>query len=141
MARVKAGLTEYDCHDRAAGMNWADAQARTGGDVMGFPRMGPLVGITHRKKVQFDDGRETRTFTVVIHGAYDALGLIGSECNGVGVLDEDNKQVVLDQHLRQGSGYFGPTQAQIDEWGRVCGLSYQAFREFVNANHRSRISL
>ena len=39
-----------------------------------------------------------RSFRVLLYGAYNAMGLIGTEKNGIAVLDEDRRQVVLDGH-------------------------------------------
>ena len=130
--------SEYDAADAERGMNWDAPRHLPAGGIMSFPSMGPLCGITHRRKLVFAAGKKTRSFTVVIHGLYNARGLYGSECNGVAVLDEDKRQVLLANHARQGSGYYGPTQAQIDEWKRVCGLSYDQFRAFANAHPQAR---
>jgi hypothetical protein len=79
------------------------------------------------------DGSSTRTFTVLIAAAYNA-GIIGSEHNGIAVLDEDNQTLVLDQHLREGSGYFGPSARQKAEYTRVMAMDWKAFSEFCRTN-------
>lgn len=82
-----------------------------------------------------------RTFKVGIAGAYNAFGLIGSECNGLFILDEDLRRVVLDEHGREGSGYNGPSTTQWVELARVCSLSWDDFRAFVNGHKRARYNL
>lgn len=83
------------------------------------------------------DGTSTRTFTVLIAAAEDA-GIIGPENNGIVVLDDDNGQVVLDQHLREETGYFGPSKRQQDEFKRVMAMDWAAFSEFCRTNRRFR---
>lgn len=80
----------------------------------------------------------TRTFRVVLYGAYNAMGLIGTEHNGIAVLDEDSMQVVLDGHCPQDTGSFGPNDFQTAEWTRICGLSGGEFVEFCNSHPMSR---
>lgn len=79
-----------------------------------------------------------RTFRVVLYGAYNAMGLVGTESNGIAVLDEDRMQVVLDGHHSEESGAFGPTEFQVCEWRRICGLSAEEFVEFCNTHNMSR---
>ena len=54
------------------------------------------------------------TYIVGIAGAYDAFGLIGSEHNGIFILDDTNKRVLTDRICEQSSGYYGPNQSQWD---------------------------
>jgi hypothetical protein len=79
-----------------------------------------------------------RTFRVVLYGAYNAMGLIGTEHNGIAVLDEDRMGVVLDGHFRQDSGAYGPTRSQAEEWERICRLPAGEFVEFCNSHPNSR---
>jgi hypothetical protein len=79
-----------------------------------------------------------RTFRVVLYGAYNAFGLIGTENNGIAVLDEDRRQVVLDCHCQQDTGSFGPSEAQVADFLRICSMDGQEFVEFCNSHPRSR---
>ena len=54
-----------------------------------------------------------RKFRLLLYGAYNACGLIGSEYNGVAVLDEYARNVVADNIAQESSGYFGPSVKQI----------------------------
>jgi hypothetical protein len=78
-----------------------------------------------------------RGFTILISGAYDA-GIIGSEHNGIVILDDDNGSVVLDQHFIEASGAFGPSRRQVDEYARLRGLSWQELGAFVRSHPRYR---
>jgi hypothetical protein len=78
-----------------------------------------------------------RSFTVLIAGAYDA-GIIGPEHNGIVVLDDDNRQVVLDQHVRESSGYYGPTVRQQAEFQRVMAMGWKEFTGFCRSHPRYR---
>lgn len=82
--------------------------------------------------------KNDRSFTIIIAGAYNAFGLIGSECNGIVVLDNDNKLVVLDEHAREDSGYYGPTNKQIDEFEKLLKMDYESFVKFCREHPRSR---
>lgn len=75
-----------------------------------------------------------RTFRVILYGAYNAMGLIGTEKNGIAVLDEDNKQVVLDGHCPQETGAYGPSDSQMVEWRRICRMGDGEFVEFCNSH-------
>jgi len=79
-----------------------------------------------------------RKFRVVLYGAYNAMGLIGPEMNGIAVLDHDRKHVVLDGHCPEDSGYHGPSEAQKAEWNRICVMSAEEFVGFCNSHQRSR---
>jgi hypothetical protein len=96
--------------------------------------VGQYTMVSRDKSVKFGD----RSFRVVLYGAYNAMGLIGTEHNGIAVLDEDRMQVVLDGHFRQDSGAYGPTQSQAEEWERICRLPAGEFVEFCNSHETSR---
>ncbi|MGY3582373.1 hypothetical protein ACVIGB_000703 [Bradyrhizobium sp. USDA 4341] len=83
------------------------------------------------------DGTSTRTFTVVVSSAYDA-GIIGTEYNGIAILDEDKTSVLLDQHLIASSGYSVPTRQQKAEYHRILGMNWAEFSEFCRTNKRFR---
>ena len=79
-----------------------------------------------------------RSFRVLLYGAYNAMGLIGTEKNGIAVLDEDRRQVVLDGHCAQDSGYYGPNEQQILEFQRICDLPAEEFMDFCDCHPMSR---
>jgi len=98
-------------------------------------RIGPYLyadGWKAGKKFDFD-----RTFTVLIAAAYDA-GVIGPESNGIVVLDDDNRAVILDEHMREPTGYYGPSAAQKAEFQRVMAMDWAEFSRFCNGNPRYR---
>lgn len=82
---------------------------------------------------------KTDNFIIGYATAYNAFGLIGSECNGIFVLNESRKTVVLDEHMRADTGYFGPTQAHLRELDRLEHLPDQEFVDFVCAHPRTRL--
>ena len=79
-----------------------------------------------------------KTYTVGFSTAYAAMGLIGSEINGIFVLNEDDFEVVLDQHLRVDSGWFGPQKQHFDELARLKALSDKDFLAWVRQHPRAR---
>ena len=99
-------------------------------------RVGPYLyadGMKAEKVFDFD-----RTFSVVVYGAFDANGLIGPEVNGILVLDEDNRSVVLDGHRRETSGYHGPSRAQVAEFERIKAMDWAEFSRFCHDHPRYR---
>lgn len=100
-------------------------------------RVGPYHyadGALRRRTV---DGTD---YLIGIAGAYNAFGLIGSEHNGLFVLDDTNKQVVLDRHAEQSSGYNGPSQSQWDALRDACKSSDTDFLHFIHNHPRSRLA-
>ena len=89
------------------------------------------TGITKNEDKIFDNGRK---FKIIIYGAYNAFGLIGPEKNGVAIFDNDERRVVLDEHFREGTGYFGPSSKQLKEFDRIMEMEWSEFVGFVN-NH------
>jgi hypothetical protein len=98
--------------------------------------IGPYTGIEFDKTVG--------TFRVITYQAYNALGLIGSECNGIAILNEANQTVLLDEHMKQGSGYCGVGQQVMTEAKRICDMirnDFQSFVSLVNDHPRSRYTI
>lgn len=99
--------------------------------------VGPFVGVT--KDVVFKKGG--RTFRLVLYGAYNAFGLIGPESNGIALLDEDEKQVILDEEAKITTGYFGPSKSQKRRFDEIEAMSVEMFKEWVNHHPRRRIKV
>lgn len=100
-------------------------------------QIGPFMyadGALRRRTV---DGTD---YIIGIAGAYNAFGLIGAEHNGIFVLDDTNALVVLDQHKREHTGYFGPSYDQWGELGLIYDLPDDAFISFIKTHPRSRIA-
>jgi hypothetical protein len=96
--------------------------------------IGPYTMVSKIEELKFG----TRTFVLVLYGAYNAMGLIGSECNGIAVLDKDNRLVVLDEHCKIDTGYFGPSESQVREFDRIKAMDADSFLIFCNAHPRLR---
>ena len=77
-------------------------------------------------------------YIIGIAGAYDTFGLIGPEHNGIFILDDDDKRVVLDRHCEIGSGYHGPSEDQWAEFKRIAELPAAAFKNFCRNHPRYR---
>jgi len=100
-------------------------------------RVGPYCGV-QRDEVKESGGRR---FRVLLYGAYDALGLIGSECNGIAVLDEDRGLVLLDGEAPAASGWFGASRGQVSRFDEIMGMGEEGFRGFVNGHPRARYGI
>lgn len=99
--------------------------------------VGPFVGVT--KDAVFKKGG--RTFRLVLYGAYNAFGLIGPECNGIALLDEDERQVILDEEARIASGFYGPSASQKRRFDEIEAMSVKEFKEWVNHHPRRRFEV
>lgn len=101
-------------------------------------QMGPYHyadGALQRRTVRGTD------YIIGIAGAYNAFGLIGSEYNGLFVLDDTNKQVVLDRHAPTSSGYNGPSISQWAELEAVVKvMDDDDFLKFITTHPRSRLA-
>lgn len=98
------------------------------------PCVGPYCGVFEDRT--FKTGGAT--FRILAHRCYNAFGLFGSEYNGIALLNEDEKNVVFDQHLVSASGYSMPMRIIKEEVDRICGLSSEELRDFIDKHPRSR---
>lgn len=105
---------------------------------IGFKQVGPFMGVQFDKVKKFRNGR---SFRIVAYQAYNAFGLIGSECNGVAILDEDKKSVVCDEIDKEGSGYYGLSEHQLKTAATIASMDWKQFRVFVNSNPRLRYAI
>jgi hypothetical protein len=71
------------------------------------------------------------SFFVVLYGALNVGGLIGTEYNGIAVLWENRGKVVLREHYRD-SPCTTACAAQRREYARICAMDEAQFRAFVN---------
>jgi len=94
-----------------------------------------LAGVSRQEVITYPNGR---SFRIVLYAAYCAFGLYGPENNGIAVLDEDQRQVLLDQHSRIGSGYYGPSPTQLSEFQRIKDMPWEQFEQFVVSHERYR---
>lgn len=94
-------------------------------DVMSLPRVGPFMGVSR------DDTRADG-FRLLIYGAYNAMGLIGSEYNGIAVLNNNEMNVVVDNIGCEGSGYNGPSAAQVKLFEQLLVLPPGEFERKIN---------
>lgn len=92
-----------------------------------------LYGAGGKVAKTFETGGAPRSFTLVLYGAEDH-GIIGSELNGIAVLDDDNMQVLLKRHVQEASGFSGPSARQRAEFERIRAMDWTAFTDFVRGS-------
>lgn len=80
-------------------------------------------------------------YRLVVYGAYNAFGLIGSEKNGIAVLDNEARCVVADELFIADSGYFGPGKAQTRGLRTLLTCSPKDFCNIINSSGRNRHSI
>lgn len=105
-------------------------------NINDWPSLGQYVGVSHRH----DRTVGRSKLVVAVYGAENAMGLIGSEYNGIVVLDDTKKQVLLDRHAPHphGSGYHGPCAATVAEFRRLEGLPNLELVQFIRSHPRCR---
>jgi len=106
-------------------------------NIMSLPSEGPYVGVSRDRIVKKGKTR----FRILLYGAYNAFGLIGSECNGICILNEDEKNVVTDGVLSVSSGYFGPAKIQLDLFDKLVKAPAREFRDIINSSDNLRYSI
>lgn len=106
--------------------------------VPGQPyNVGPYVDVT-RDTIRTVAGRK---FRLVLYRAYNAMGLVGYECNGVAVLQEDPPQVVCDELGLEASGWGGNSPKQVALFEQLVQCPDEEFREAVNTSRRARFTI
>jgi len=78
-----------------------------------------------------------RLFKILIAGAEEA-GVIGSECNGIAILDDNFQRVALTGHVREASGYYGPSERQWAEFRRILAMDWREFTSFLRQHPNYR---
>lgn len=100
------------------------------------PHEGPYMGIVKDVRRKFPNGR---TLRFLIYRAYNAMGLIGSECNGIVVLDEDKMKVVADEICKTDSGYSVPTKRQLELFTALTETgTFEYVRSVIASSGRAR---
>ncbi len=104
-----------------------------------YPRnINPFTGVQYDITVTFD---KNNVYRIISYEAYNAMGLIGSEHNGIAILDENKKQVLTDLIMQAGSGWGGVSNKVFAEMDRLSRLTLDEFKEFVNTNDRTRYTI
>lgn len=78
------------------------------------------------------------SYRVIVYGAYNARGLYGSENNGIAILNETKRNVLLDGELKIDSGWGGPSNEQRKRHGEIMDMTDEEFKKFVNEHPRAR---
>ncbi len=85
-----------------------------------------------------------KTFHLFAYGAYDAFGLIGPEDNGIAVGNVTDRQLCIDEHNKQGYGWYPGFEhepslaAQRAELERLATMSGKDFLAFLRSHPRYR---
>lgn len=70
------------------------------------------------------------TFHIFLYGGYNDRGLIGTECNGIGMVSVDDKQVVFDSWFCKGMG-FDYQDAKLAELLHIIAMDARELDEFL----------
>jgi hypothetical protein len=111
-------------------------------NMFDLPSVGPYLGVSFDGRVTFETESGARTFRVIVYAAFNAHGLIGPECNGIAVLDENKRMVVMDEGNKIVSGYYGPGRHQLcAAQHMVTDFPWESFRGYVNSHPRNRYQI
>lgn len=86
-----------------------------------------------------DVGQEK--YRILLYGAYNAMGLVGSESNGIAVLSEDRNNVVCDELGCEPDKSSAPTPVQTELFKKLLSCTEDEFRSIVNGSSRSRYTI
>lgn len=101
-------------------------------------QVGPFMGVTLDVTKNYRNGRKLR---FILYGAYNAFGLVGPESNGIAVLDNEKRQVVTDEIQKESTGYFGPSQQQIEFFHTLTSMSWSQVQSYINNTKRLRYEI
>jgi hypothetical protein len=80
------------------------------------------------------DGKEVRLY-LMLYGAYNAYGLIGPEFNGLAILNDTRKMVVLDGAFAEGYGWYPgngrPSERQLKAFNALAILPDALLIEWI----------
>ena len=102
---------------------------------------GAYTGLSLDRTISFKTRSGKRTFRIVLYGAFNAMGLIGPENNGIVVFDDDQKQVLADQLGCETSGWCGPSRAQVELFKSMERSTWEEFRARINESKRNRYTI
>lgn len=94
------------------------------------PRIANYMGV----RMQFKRTVDGVTYIVLLYAAYNAFGLIGSEKNGIAILNDTAKYVVTDEICRIGFSWGGADAAQVAE---MCTLEVLTDDDFLSYIRKS----
>lgn len=94
-------------------------------------------------RVAYDEKRMYRgtEFRIVVYGAYNAMGLVGSEVNGIVVLREDPPDVIADEIACDPSANPNSRSKQIELAKTILVMNDDEFQSFVNSQKRLRFTI
>lgn len=99
---------------------------------------GPYYNVQAAMQLTFD---KQHVYIVGIAGGYNARGLIGTECNGIFILDDVRKAVLADELACQRGCFLETSREQQALYDKLAQLTWAEFRDYVNAQSRSRYKL
>jgi hypothetical protein len=74
-----------------------------------------------------------RHFTVVIAGA-EVAGITAAEYNGIVIYDDNLRTQIMEYHVREASGYDGPSRRQLAEVQRILAMNWNEFTSFLKSS-------
>lgn len=87
------------------------------------------------------DGEDIKIH-IMLSGAYNAMGLIGPEMNGIVILNETHKAVVLDMESQEPNGWYpgysGPTGRQIAAFNALAVMPDSDLVSWIRNHERYR---
>jgi hypothetical protein len=101
-------------------------------------KFGPYYNVQSATRLVFG---KKHSYVVGIAGGYNANGLIGTEHNGIFVLDDTLKRVVVDEICCDSGCFQEVTRDQQTTYNWLCQTGWSEFRDFINAQDNLRYKL
>ena len=98
------------------------------------PNVDSYSGVFHDETFTTGDHQ----FRIIAYRAYNAMGLYGSEVNGIALLSVTDSRVILDHHNKKLSGYSMHAPSFHAECQRIASMDPSELRDFIAKNDRSR---
>jgi hypothetical protein len=100
-------------------------------------KMGPYEMVRRQDARTFGED----TYRIVLYGAYNAMGLIGTECNGIVVMEETatTMDTIVDEIAKESTGAFGASHRQDEMFNTLMTADEATFRHLVNTANPSRL--
>lgn len=99
--------------------------------------IGPYVGVSRDQIRQVGNEK----YRILLYSAYNAMGLVGYESNGISVLSEDRSNVVCDELGCESSGYHRASENQQKLYDKLITCPESEFRDIVNGSSRNRYAI
>jgi hypothetical protein len=107
---------------------------------LGPVRVGQFTGVDFDEQLTLFVGEGGyRTFRIITYQAYNAMGLIGSEMNGVAILDEERREVLAADIAKEPSGFYGVSKRQWEKAHEIMLMVWGELQVTIREAEKARL--